>query len=437
MNTTTKTCLNLRDKFYHYYPSGHTNLKSIPENMRIIVARAKGAKIWDLDGTEYLDYAGAHGPNILGHGHPNYIKPLQQLMNNSAMCVGGMFSFTENDVIVAEKLTRHVPCAEQVKLTTSGTEAVQVAMRVARSYTGRPYVLHFQDHYHGWIDNVFGHDVMPESKDIPYVIASKKASLGRGPGAGEGSLMIEWNNIEALENTLKTCGDQIALVMMEAFASNADGRLPRPGYLERVRELCDQYGIVLCFDEVLTGFRVGLNSAQGLFGVTPDITTLGKALGGGMPIAAVVGKAEVMNVLKDGKTICPGTYMGHFLSVQGIRSTLEILEDNDGSVYLKMETIQKQLMAGLDEIARRRKIPMRLQGITGTFNTLFGIDPDTEQYSRADATEKDDRLGFKFWQLMKEQGISVTPGRWFLNIMHTEQNNEIALEAADKAIAKL
>ena len=437
MTVISEKCFDLRKQFYHYYPSGHTNLKSIPENMRIIVARAKGAKIWDMDGTEYLDYSGAHGPNILGHGHPEYIRPLHKLIDESAMCVGGMFGFTENDVVVAEKLTRHVPCAEHVKLTTSGTEAVQVAMRVARSYTSRPYVLHFQDHYHGWIDNVFGHDMMPEAKDIPHVITSKHASLGRGPGAGKGSLMIEWNNIDALENLLKTCGDQIALIMMEAFASNADGRLPRPGYLERVRELCDLYGIVLCFDEVLTGFRVGLNSAQGLFGVTPDITTLGKALGGGMPIAAVVGKSEIMSVLREGKTICPGTYMGHFLSVRGVRSTIEILERHNGVVYKEMETIQKQLVAGLKEIAHRRKIPMRIQSVTGTFNTLFGVDADTEQFSRADREGKDDRLGLKFWQLMKEQGISVAPGRWFLNIMHTERDTEFVLEAADKTMAKL
>lgn len=437
MNANADACVNLRDKFYNYFPSGHTNIRAVPEGMRIIVSRAEGARVWDLDGTEYLDYACAHGPNILGHRHPEYIKSLHRLMDTSAMCIGGLFGFTENDVVVAEKLTQHVPCADRVKFTTSGTEAVQAAMRIARSYTGRPYVLQFQDHYHGWIDNVFGASMDSGSSEVPYAVPEKNATLGRGPGALKGTLMIEWNNIDALEDTLNNCGDKIALIVMEAYASNSGGRLPRPGYLERVRELCDKYGIVLCFDEVLTGFRVGLNSAQGLFGVTPDITTLGKALGGGMPIAAVVGRAEVMDVLKEGKTICPGTYMGHFLSVQAVRAVLEILECDNGAVYSKMDKVQRQLMSGLDEIARRRGIPMRVQGVTGVFNTLFGVDPDQEQYSRADAQEKDVKLDRKFWQLMKEQKVSIAQERWFLNIMHTEQDTEIVLEAAEKAMEKL
>ena len=437
MKASEKTYKALRKNFYHYYPGGHTNIKSILESMRIIVGSAQGTKIRDIDGTEYLDYAGAHGANILGHRHPEYIESLHRLINTSALCVGGLFGFTENDVIVAEKLIRHVPCAERVKFACSGTEAVQAAIRIARSSTGRPYVLQFQDHYHGWIDNVFGQDIAVEQKDMPISASAAHATLGRGPNAGKDTLMIEWNDIIALENTLKQYGDQIALIIMEAYSSNSGGRLPRPEYLQKVRVLCDRYGIILCFDEVLTGFRVGLNSAQGMFGVTPDITTLGKALGGGMPISAVVGKARVMDVLREGKTLCPGTYMGHFLSVQGVRTTLEILERDNGAVYSEMDRIQQLLMSGLDEIARRRNIPMRVQGVTGVFNTLFGVDPDKEQYSRRDAEGKDERLGFKFSQLMKEHQVSIAMGRWFPNVMHTEKDATMALDVADRVMARL
>ncbi len=427
----------LREKFYQYFPAGHTNIKSIPEQMRIVVAGAKGTKIWDVDGTEYLDFSGAQGPNILGHNHPEYVEALTGHLKASALCVGGLFGFAENDVVLAEKLTTHIPCAERVKLATSGTEAVQVALRIARSYTGRRYVLQFQDHYHGWIDNVYGHDMAGEGEGRPHVVPQKYATLGRGPSAGNDTLMIEWNNIEMLKETLASCGDQIALIIMEAYASNAGGRYPRSGYLQEVRDLCDQYGILLCFDEVMTGFRVGLNSAQGLFGVTPDLTTLGKAVGGGMPISTVVGKAKFMDVLKEGKTICPGTYMGHFLSVCGARTAISILERDNGAAYDQIARVQKRLMGGLGDLAQQRSIPLRLQGHTGVFSLLFGVHPDHIQYSRTDAKDKDGGMTFKFWQLMRDQNVSFAPDRCFLNIMHTDADVDRALTAASIAMAKL
>ncbi len=436
MRKSTEEIISIREKFQNYFPGGHSNKAIYSQSMRTIVSHAEGSRFWDLEGMEYIDYACAFGPNILGHRHPEYIKALQQSMDSTAMLIGGMFAFSENDVIAAEKLIQHVPCAERVKFATSGTEAVQVAMRIARSYTRRPYVLMFEDHYHGWIDNVVLFEPMPEQANKPYVI-SKKDVLGRAPGAEEGVLMIEWNNIEKLEDTFRKCGDEIAMVLMEPFLSNAGGRLPRPGYLEEVRKLCDQYGVVLCFDEILTGFRVGLNSAQGLFGVTPDIATFGKALSGGMPISAVVGKAEIMDVLKEGNTPNFGTYMGHFLCVQAVNASLEILGHNDGVVYQEMERVQNGLMSGLDEIARRRGIPLRLQGVTGLLSMLFGVDPDTVQYAKSDAVGLDSALGFKFWQLMQEQGVMCALDRWLLNIVHTDQDTQIALEVADKVMAKL
>ena len=427
----------VRDQFYQFYPGGHTNLKSVPKGMELIVDRAEGALVWDSDGKKYTDFACTYSATILGHGYPQYINSLHQLIDSTALCVGGCFGFTENDVVLAEKLITHIPCAEQVKLTISGTEAVQAAMRIARAHTGRPYVLQFHGHYHGWMDNTIGPFLDAELAAISSAIACPEATLGRSPGALDGMLVIDWNDLAALEKTLSHLGGQVAMIIMEAYASNAGGKLPRPGYLKRVRELCDQYGIVLCFDEVQTGFRVGLNGAQGLFGVTPDLTTLGKALGGGMPIAAVVGKAEIMEVLREGKTICAGTYMGHFLSVQAARTTIEILERDNGAVYLEMDRLQQRLMSGLEEIARCRGVSMRVQGVTGLFSILFGIDPDKVQYCAADARGRDIERGNKFWMLMKEQGIYACPDRWFLSIVHTDQDIDRALAAADRVMEQL
>lgn len=436
MTKNSQEITDLKRKFQTYYPGGHSNLKVCPGSMRTIVSSANGSRFWGMDGTEYIDYACAFGPNILGHRHPQYIESLRQSMESTAMCIGGMFAFSENDVTAAEKIIQHVPCAERVKLTTSGTEAVQTAIRIARSYTGRPYVLRFEGHYHGWIDSIWGFDSVSKSEGKPYAVANKEFS-GRGPGSEEGVLMIEWNNIEVMEETLKSCGEEIAIIIMEPYAANSDGRFPRPGYLERVRELCDHYGIVLCFDEIQTGFRMGLTGAQGAYGVTPDMTTLGKALGGGMPISAVVGKAQVMDVLKNGNTLCAGTYMGHFLCVQGLIATLEILERDGGAVYMEMERVQKRLMSGLDEIARRRNIPVRVQGVTGLFVMLFGVDPDKLQYSNSDAGGLDQNMGLKYWQLIQDHGIMLAQNRWMLSIMHTDQDTDIALEAADKAMARM
>lgn len=429
--------LYTRDKFYRFFPGGHTNLKSVPKGMELIIDRAEGAKLWDSDGNEYLDFACTYSATILGHRHPQYINALHQLMDSTALCVGGGFGFTENDVALAEKLIKHVPCAERVKLTTSGTEAIQAAMRIARAYTGRPYVLQFHEHYHGWMDNSLGPFHIPAPDDTPRAAASNAATLGRALGALDGTLVIEWNDIAALEKTLSQCGDQIAMIVMEAYASNAGGKLPLPGYLERVRELCDQYGIVLCFDEVQTGFRVGLNSAQGFFGVTPDLTTLGKALGGGMPIAAVVGRAQVMEVLREGKTVCAGTYMGHFLSVQAALTTIEILEANNGAVYQEMDRLQQRLVTGLKEIARRHGVAVRLQGVTGLFSMLFGIDPDKVQHRIIDAAGRDFDMASRFWERMKKQQIYVCPDRWFLNTVHTDQHIDRALAAANNAMENL
>ncbi len=435
----------LRDRFYNCFPGFHSNLKSIPEHMRVIHDRAEGTRLYDINGSEYLDYTGAYGPNILGHRHPELIESLHRFMDSKSFCVGASFSITENDVFAAEKIIRHTPCAEKVRFAMSGTEAVQAAIRVSRAYTGRPYVLQFKNHYHGWIDNAFGYDVNPNiaAGGKPFAIPKSfepslgwSGTMGRGPGAADGTLMIDWNDIETLENVLENHGQEIAMILMEAFAFNAS-KAPLPGYLEKVRRLCDQYGIVLCFDEVMTGFRVGLNSAQGELGVTPDICTLGKALGGGVPVSAVVGKATILDVFKDGRTVAAGTYMGNAFAMQAVKTTLEILERDDGLVYKKMTETQKPLMAGLDQIARHYGIPMRVQGFPGVFMTMFGCDPDVELHTDADTSNANSELIIKFWVKMKEEGIYSAPARWYPSIVHTMKDTEIVLDAANKVMGKL
>jgi glutamate-1-semialdehyde 2,1-aminomutase len=214
---------------------------------------------------------------------------------------------------------------------------------------------------------------------------------------------------------------------------------PRPGYLERIRELCTQYGIVMSIDEVITGFRLGLSGAQGYYGVTPDISTLGKAMAGGLPMSAVVGKADIMGQLRDKKVLGPGTFNGYPLGMRAALTTLKILERNNGAVYGEMERVQKRLEAGLKELAQKRGIQLRIQGARGVFFTIFGADSDKVIYSDEDLmTSLDLEKTLNFWSGMNLEGIGVLAGgRWYMSIAHTDADVERTLEAADKVMGAL
>ncbi|PHZ85483.1 aspartate aminotransferase family protein [Paremcibacter congregatus] len=428
--------ISLTERFSQLYPGAHSN-NSPAAKVRSFQLRAEGARWWDVDNNEYIDYTGASGPNILGHRHPEYVNALQEFMGEKSFCMGSSYIFSEDDILLAEKLIQHVPCAEKIKLCVSGSEAVQQAIRLARAFTGRPYFLRFGGHYHGWIDNIYGGnpDPSPEGKPFP-LYDSRSNTRGKSQKSNYEGLMIPWGDLDVLEQTLHTHGKEIAIIIMEAVCGS--GTLPPPpGYLETVRALCDRHRIVMCFDEVITGFRVGLHGAQGLFGVTPDICTLGKALGGGLPISAIVGKSDILDQLKDEQVMGPGTFNGNPLCVAAAKATIEILERKDGIVYTEMDRVQQQLMAGVDEIARRRNIPMRVQGPTGVFGTFLGANPDKQLYTAADMASVDNALMMKFHEEIWHEGVSALFGRWFPSIVHTEKDTEKTLEVVDKIIKKL
>ena len=436
MTLITKKNTALTKRFNALMPGAHSN-KTPAAKIRTFLSHAQGARSWDVDGNEYVDFTGGSGPNILGHRHPVMTQALHDFLDKQSVCTGSSYLFSEDDVQLSEKLVKHVPCAEQVKLCVTGTEAVQQAIRLARAFTGRPYYLKFEGHYHGWIDNIYGGVPDPEPQGKPFPLFDGATNtLGKSHGSNFEGFMMPWDDIEALEQTLKRYGNEIAILMMEAVCC-AGTLLPRPGYLEKVRELCTDYGIVLCFDEVITGFRVGLSGAQGLLGVTPDLCTLGKAFGAGMPISAVVGKTAIMEQLRNGKVVGAGTYNGNPLCVRAAKTAIEILEDNNGAAYGEMNRVQQLLMSGLDEMARRRGLPVRVQGPTGVFATYFGADPDREIFSVKEMANLDWELGSKFHDLMWEQGVSTLFGMWLPSIVHTENDIEQTLVVADRALSRL
>ena len=424
----------LTERFSALYPGAYSN-NTLPANPRVFQQRAQGARFWDIEGKEYIDYTGASGPNILGHCHSEYTAALQAFMQNHSVCTGSSYLFGEADIQLGEKIITHVPCAEQVKLCVSGSEAVQQAIRLARAYTQRPYYLKFSGHYHGWIDNIYGGEVDPAPVDKPFPLY-KQSIAGQSAASQHEGLMIPWGDIDCLEQTLQAYGDEIAIVMMETVCIS--GSLPPPpGYLQAARALCDRYHVLLCFDEVITGFRVGLGGAQGLYGVTPDLCTLGKALGGGMPISAVAGRQELLEQFRDQRVMGPGTFNGNPLCIQAALTTLTILERDNGAAYQQMAQVQQQLMNGMDSIASELGIPVRVQGPTGVFGTFIGFDPEQPLSTLKDLVNTDYGLAARFHQAIWDEGVGVLCGRWFPSVVHSLDDVGQTLEAYRRALKKL
>jgi glutamate-1-semialdehyde 2,1-aminomutase len=436
----------LTEKFSRYYPASHSNFRvpiEATEN-RVFIARAEGSRLWDVDGNEYIDYHCGMGPSILGHRHPEYVRALKDLLDSSSVHIGSGLLFSPDDIEVAEKLVKYIPCAQQVKFCLSGSEAVQMAIRLARAYTARPYFIRFGGHYHGWFDNVLGGMVNPAPTGMPFAYYDPESNpyidmcftLGRAANTEKESFLLPWNDLGALEDTLKKYGEQVALIHFEALVCNHFCMPPRPGYLERIRELCTQYGIVMSIDEVITGFRLGLSGAQGYYGVTPDISTFGKAIAGGMPMSAVVGKADIMELLRDKKVLGPGTFNGYPLGMRAAVATLRILEKDNGAVYREMDRVQKRLETGLKEVAQKHGVQMRIQGARGVFFLIFGADSDKTIYSDDDLMASIDLdKTLNFWSGMNLEGIGVMAGgRWYMSIAHTDADVDRTLQAADKVM---
>jgi glutamate-1-semialdehyde 2,1-aminomutase len=440
--------VELTQKFNQLYPCGHSNFRvplQATEN-RLFIERAQGSRLWDVDGNEYIDYLGAMGPSILGHRHPEYVEALKDFMDVQSVAVGSGVLFSEDDIQVAEKVVRHVPCAEKVKFCVTGSEAVQLAIRLARAYTGRPYFIRFGGHYHGWMDNVLGGMVDPTPRGKPFAVDDPDSdplqdtayTSGKAAAAVEESFLLPWNDFDALENTLAKYGQAVAIIHFEAPVCNHFCLMALPGFLERIRELCNEHGIVMSLDEVITGFRLGLDGAQGYFGVTPDISTLGKALAGGLPFSAVVGKSEILDQLEQGKVLGPGTFNGYPLGMRAALAALKILERDDGAAYRELDVVQARLMEGLKELAKKHGLPMLIQGARGVFFTMFGLEADSVLYTDEELKSLDFLRYLNFWAGMQQEGvITMAGGRWYPSIAHTVSDVDRTLEAADRVMAKL
>jgi len=342
----------------------------------LYLARGRGSRFWDVDGREYIDFFTGSGANFLGHDHPAIKAAIQQALEVGVICNGE----TEYHSQLAELVADAVPCAEKIRLANSGTEATMGAIRIARGYAKKPKILKFEGHFHGmhdylWYNCAAGVGALRDDGTV----APLPDSDGMPDLLSELIIVVPFNDIELFEKAIKAHKDELAAVIIEPISYN-QGCIPaNPEFLREVRRICSQTGIVLIFDEVLSGFRMCRGGAQEYFGVTPDMCTLAKALGGGVPIAAVCGKTEVMSVLNPvGHTIMSGTYTGHLTAVMGaIACQAEIAKPG---FYEHINTLADRLYNGIAEALRVTGVPATLQGIGARFGVYFGVTEPVTNY---------------------------------------------------------
>ena len=435
-HTTGKESQCLYQRAEKVLPGPQSNLRIPISIAPTYIVRGEGARLWDADGREYIDYMIAAGPGILGHSNSAFIDAVTEQLNRLYYTVSGA-SQTPMEIELAEKFVRHVPCAEKVRFCISGTEAVQLAIRLARGYTGRRIFIRFEGAYHGWMDNVLGGLTSEDPVENPHPLASKDDPLGtegRDPSAFDQSFRIPWNAPEVIERVLEKHGREVAMILVEPVQA-AGCFEPKPGFLEHLRELCDRYGIVLCFDEVVTGFRLALGGAQEAYGVTPDLATYGKALAAGVPMAAVAGKAEIMDLLKTCRVVGAGTFNGYPLGVAAALATLSILETGNADVYSRVDENQARLTKGLQEIARAQGVKMLVQGVRGLF--VIHFTEKEKVFSNRDLRGTDPTLPNRLRMLLADEGVLIMwGGRWYPTAAHTTTDVDETLEKAERVLIR-
>jgi glutamate-1-semialdehyde 2,1-aminomutase len=375
----------------------------------VFFRKANGAYLWDVDGNKYIDYVGSWGPAILGHAHPAVIQAVQD------KAVDGL-SFgapTEAELMMAEKLCELMPSIEQVRLVSSGTEATMSAIRLARGATGRKKIVKFEGCYHGHADALL---VKAGSGALTF---GNPSSAGVPPEVAADTVVIAYNSLKELEDTFSAIGGEIACVIIEAIAGNMNFIVPDVSYLQALRALCTKHGAVLIFDEVMTGFRVGLHGAQGHFGIKPDLTTLGKVIGGGMPVGAFGGRRDLMaNMAPLGGVYQAGTLSGNPVAVAAGLKTLELV--SAPGFYEALSASTQQLCDGLMGAAREEGETFSAASIGGMFGMFFAPSPPR---SYAEVMRSDRERFNRFFHGMLERGVYLAPSAFeagFVSKAHTD-----------------
>ena len=390
------------------------------------IQRGRGAQVWDADGRAYIDYVGSWGPLIVGHAHPEVVSAAQQAAERG-LSFGAP---TEQEVELAELLCRLIPSLEQVRLTSSGTEATMSAIRLARGHTGRHKIVKFEGCYHGHVDALL---VKAGSGALTF---GQPSSAGVPPSTAADTLVLEYNNETAVNHAFEQGGDAIAAVIVEPVAGNMNVVAPRPGFLESLRALCTRHGALLIFDEVMTGFRVALGGAQALYGVKPDLTTLGKVIGGGLPVGAFGGRRDIMRAIAPlGPVYQAGTLSGNPVAVAAGLATLKLVQA--AGFYDHLTAATRALCEGVARAAQDHGVPFSAAGVGGMFGLYFRAAPPA---SFAEVMQCDREAFNRFFHAMLAAGIYLAPSAYeagFVSSAHGVAEIERTVGAARKVFAEL
>ncbi|MDO9282538.1 MAG: glutamate-1-semialdehyde 2,1-aminomutase [Methylotenera sp.] len=398
----------------------------------IFFKKGLGSRLWDVDGKEYIDYINSWGPMIVGHAHPQVVKAVQEVAANS-LSFGAP---TGLELEIAALINKLVPSMEQVRLVSSGTEATMSAIRVARGFTGRNKIVKFEGCYHGHSDALLvkaGSGLLTFGKNNQLGVPS---SAGVPAEVAAHTLTLEYNNIQALKDLFSQIGDEIACVIIEPVVGNMNLIVPTQEFLQTLRVLCTQHGAVLIFDEVMTGFRVALGGAQALYNIKPDMTTLGKVIGGGLPVGAFGGRKDIMQCLAPiGAVYQAGTLSGNPVAVTAGLETLKLIQAPDFHAKLSAQT--KKLVEGLMTAAKEAGVVFSAQSVGGMFGLYFCEKCPT---SFNEVMQSDKEAFNKFFHSMLDSGIYLGPSAFeagFVSAAHTDEDIAVTLQAAKKAFALL
>ncbi len=399
-------------------------------NDTLVIERGDGAYIWDADGKRYIDYRLAFGPIILGHNYPEVVAQVQEAMQG-----GTLFAWTTpQEIELAERITRMCK-VDKVRLTNTGTEATMHALRIARAHTGREKFIKFEGHYHGMAD----YFMFSTASSQASTLGSRRSPIPIPVTSGIPKHIVEYvyvlpfNDFERLEETVEAMWGELAAIIVEPLMGNAAGVMPKPGFLEKIRELCDKYGIMMIMDEVKTGFRIANGGAQEYFGIQADIVTYAKALGNGFPIAAIAGKESVMMTVDPGNVAHGGTYSGNVVGASAGIATLKELEAKP--IIESIYAYGTKLMEGIDQVLTDAGIQHCMTGLAPIFGFILGVDeepPDFRAYAAGD-DELYDKLAY---ELIHRGVMPDSDGRepWFMSFKHDEQVIDDTLNTFEEAV---
>lgn len=398
----------------------------------IFYTRGEGSHVYDADGNDYTDFTLSQGPLILGHSHPHVLKSVADYTEKGQLFAGQHIK----EIELAEKLNQLIPSAELMRFCLDGSEAVQAAFRVSRAKTGKQKFLRFEGHYHGWLDNVAWGISTPSaealgSRENPDVYPW---TAGLPAHSRDEFIILPWNDLELLQKVVSERHEEIAAIITEPVMCNNGCILPREGFLQGIRDLCNQYQITLIFDEVITGFRLHLGGAQSYFGVIPDLSIFAKAMGSGYPISALVGKREWMRLVEEGKVIQAGTMNSGNPTVAAALATIEVLESEQP--YERLFRYGRKLMNGLQEAAAQSNQNLLVQGPGPMFHIGFTHLKTIRDYRDTLMLDRV-KLG-KFISAMHDHKIRIIGrGLWYISAAHSEEDIDRAIQVATKVLNEM